>query len=409
MYVCYSDAIACTTGLPTLGITVASQASDVGMTILQGHSSVRTTGRPPTPESAYAEQFKVLVSNEVAAPHINRNSISCRKPHRESSRGHFVYDLDPEGKPIKREGFMMGCKRDSDCQTCGEHPISGKSYVCTPNPQFYTFFVVNESQPSGVFVDEPGDDQFDIVNHTGVCTDFRVDYAHTQCQSRAGSAAILSLSGCTARLGWVREMCGAGLIIPSVDYLAVGIEESSLEYPRTIVPSSTFNGRVEEAITCADPSDCTNKCLRLNRKARDGGLPAPQPCSLCHSMCASNVGTTIFMTMEALTQDISTAFRIASFCLGDAGLMGCVCNIFQFLRPAWLDNLPSPQSKCEGGNVFGLIAKKILEMIVSNGEAMLNGFIITPINIVLEVMLGWLTFGNPPQVRMYEIDMFDWS
>tara|TARA_B110000858_G_C17526504_1_gene347208 strand:+ start:64 stop:411 length:348 start_codon:yes stop_codon:yes gene_type:complete len=115
------------------------------------------------------------------------------------------------------------------------------------------------------------------------------------------------------------------------------------------------------------------------------------------------------MTMEALTQDISTAFRIASFCLGDAGLMGCVCNIFQFLRPAWLDNLPSPQSKCEGGNVFGLIAKKILEMIVSNGEAMLNGFIITPINIVLEVMLGWLTFGNPPQVRMYEIDMFDWS
>ena len=176
----------------------------------------------------YKEFFLTMVNNEVARPKINRNAVSCRKPHRESSRGHFTYDLTPKGKPIKREGFMVGCKRDSDCQVCGTHPISSKPYVCTPNPQLYTWFVVSDNSSSGTFVDEPGDDKFDIVDSTGVCTDVsalcllyptypiltaihvrcsqeRYDYAHTQCQSHAGSAAILGLTGCTARLGWIRE------------------------------------------------------------------------------------------------------------------------------------------------------------------------------------------------------------
>ena len=178
----------------------------------------------------------------------------------------------------------------------------------------------------------------------------------------------------------------------------MSIEESSLEYPRTLVPSSVVNGKVEEEITCYDATDCTNKCLRLNRKSRDGGLPAPQTCAMCTSVCPSNVGTTIASTIEALTQDVAIAIRIASYCLGDGGLGGCVCNILSMLRPAWLDNLPSPQQKCAGGNVFGLIALKIVELIVSIVEGAINGFLITPINAVLKAMLGWLTFGNPPQV-----------
>ena len=188
------------------------------------------------------------------------------------------------------------------------------------------------------------------------------------------------------------------MTFPGSDHLSASIEESSLEYPRMLVPSSSVNGRVEEEIKCESPADCVNKCLRLNRASRDGGLPAPQTCALCEGVCASNVGTTIFMAVEALTHDVANAIDVASSCLGDAGLSGCVCNIFQFLRPAWLDNLPSPQQKCSGGNVFGLISTKIIELITSITESSINGFVIAPVNNVLKTMLGWLTFGNPPQV-----------
>jgi hypothetical protein len=106
------------------------------------------------------------------------------------------------------------------------------------------------------------------------------------------------------------------------------------------------------------------------------------------------------MSVEALTHDVANAINVASYCLGDAGLEGCVCNIFQFLRPAWLDNLPSPQQKCAAGNVFGLIAKKVMELITSFVESAINGYVISPMNKLLEVMLGWLTFGNPPKIPL---------
>ena len=194
--------------------------------------------------------------------------------------------------------------------------------------------------------------------------------------------------------------CGASVTLNGVDHLSAAIEESSLEYPRILVPSSSVNGYTVEKIECYDPADCINKCLRLNRRSRDGGLPAPQPCSMCTSVCPSNVGTSIFMTIEALTTDVASAIRVASYCLGDGGLGGCVCNIFQMLRPAWLDNLPSPQQKCAGGNVFGLIALKIVELIVSIVEGAINGVVIAPINAILSAMFGWITGGNPPQMPL---------
>jgi hypothetical protein len=41
---------------------------------------------------------------------------------------------------------QVPCSTSSDCYSrCGEHPLSGFSYVCTPHPLFYTFHVVNET------------------------------------------------------------------------------------------------------------------------------------------------------------------------------------------------------------------------------------------------------------------------
>ena len=128
--------------------------------------------------------------------------------------------------------------------------MSGFSYVCTPHPLFYTFHVVNdtlteetlaielaaqdlspgipvtadfdsfdtrlallEARPKWIpksdtvstqsyFVDEPGENKFDIpLGSYGVCTDVRMDFMHSNCESRAGSAATIGLMGCTAKLG----------------------------------------------------------------------------------------------------------------------------------------------------------------------------------------------------------------
>jgi hypothetical protein len=65
---------------------------------------------------------------------------------------------------------------------------------------------------------------------------------------------------------------------------------------------------------------------------------------------------------SALGTDISNAIRVVDKCFAGGGLPSCICNILLAIRPAWIDNLPSPQSKCSGANIFGLLTSKILEM-----------------------------------------------
>lgn len=101
------DVIKCTIDLPTLGITAAAHVSDAGQQIAYGHGAIRTKGRPYTPETGYLEQFDILVNNDVDRPRVNRDSVSCRRPHRESRTGAFVPGLDNNGKPKKRTGFMV--------------------------------------------------------------------------------------------------------------------------------------------------------------------------------------------------------------------------------------------------------------------------------------------------------------
>lgn len=105
-------------------------------------------------------------------------------------------------------------------------------------------------------------------------------------------------------------------------------------------------------------------------------------CALCDSVCPSNAGTTLFDSIEALSIDIGNAVRVVGKCFA-GGFAGCVCNILLALKPAWIDQLPSPQSRCSGGNIFGLLVSKILEMIMQSSEDVLNGFIVDPINAVL--------------------------
>jgi hypothetical protein len=331
------------------GIALAAQTSDAGQHIITRHGSVRTKGYAPIPEDAFREQFGLLINNDVNVPRVPRNSVSCRKEHRESTSGRYRPHLDDNGKPILRTGFMVDCDTSSDCYSrCGEHPISGVSYVCTPHPRFYSFFVTNSSS-SGFYFDEPGDDRFDVTNQSrGVCTDVRYDFQHSGCESMTGSAVVIGLIGCTAKLGWQRAYCGVTVDRIGSDYLQTYISEASLEYPRLLVPASEVNGKVVQEVECVDEQDCVAKCEIFNRISRDGGLPAPMACALCESVCPSNIGTSIADTIDALSSDIATALRVANTCFGDLGFGACLCNLLLLLKPAWMDNLPTPQMQCKG-------------------------------------------------------------
>lgn len=414
----------CSVLLPTLGTNVASQVTDAGQNIVQRHGAKRAEGRAAIPADAWDEQWRLLVNNDVESPRVPRNGVSCRKPHRESTFGHYTPSLNDKGEPILRSGFMVGCDTDSDCYSrCGEHPITGNPYVCTKNPRFYSFFVINrgyvfenDGGDSGgnaaattfskrfqnvvskttdalnfsvsktfSFLNQPGDDKFDAGSeHRGVCTDTRYDFAHTGCTSSAGAAATLGLVGCTAKLGWARSYCGALTERSGPDFLDVAISDQSLSYPRVLVPGSEVNGVVVPDVTCEDATACVNKCELYNRRARSGGLPAPEACALCEPICPNNFATSAVDTIDALWSDVNTAFKLARICLGELGMSACVCNLFLLLKPVWIDRLPTPQMQCQGGNIFGLLVTKIVRLIARLIDDSVNGFIVDPINFFLD-------------------------
>ena len=75
----------CSVGLPVMGFFAATQVSDAGLDIVGRHGANRPAGRPPTPDSSFVEEYAILIQNSVEQPRAPRNSISCRKDHREQT------------------------------------------------------------------------------------------------------------------------------------------------------------------------------------------------------------------------------------------------------------------------------------------------------------------------------------
>lgn len=218
----------CSIGLPTVGLTAAFHATDIGLDVASRYGSIRTEGRPPAPDLAWQEQFRTMVSNDISAPIAPRNStpiphhlvsvatprslylpllcagVSCRKSHRESSTGGYTPPLKTNGESVERVGYIVGCNSDLDCYSrCGEQPIHGSAYVCTLNLTLYTHAgyssdvatqleanaarlaasgeahqkIVRHAEDNSLYmVSEPGDDKYDVGDGSrGVCTD--VQYA----------------------------------------------------------------------------------------------------------------------------------------------------------------------------------------------------------------------------------------
>lgn len=131
------------------------------------------------------------------------------------------------------------------------------------------------------------------------------------------------------------------------------------------------------------------RCTLFEKIAREGGLPAPESCSMCLPPCPSNIGTSIVDFTRAFKHDVATAIELARICLGPNGFQMCVCNVFMLLKPAWMDNLQDPISRCQSGSdVFLLIMDRILLAIVDAGEAMLNRYTVDPLNKILRFIPG---------------------
>lgn len=410
-----ASAYRCSVGLPTVGLTAAFHASDIGQDISYRYGAIRKEQRPPAPDLAWQEQFHTLVNNRIDSPVGPRRAISCRKSHRESSTGGYTPPLKPNGEPLERAGFMVGCDTDLDCYNrCGEHPIHGHAYVCTLNMSFYTHAgynadvaaklqadaaalaaageahqkVARSSRDSAFYmIDEPGDDKYDVADGSaGVCTDVHVSYGNTGCESAGGAKATLSVIGCTGRAtGWSQDFCGALVETTDSDFVTgVSIAESSLEYPRTLVPEAQVNGKVELPVTCSDVEDCVKKCEFFSFNARDGGLPSPEACALCDPPCPDNLATTAIDLAVAVRHDVESALRLAAVC--QESVAACACQTLMMLRPAWLQNLESPVEKCSSASdVISLIMDRIIVDNIRQAESLVNG-LIDGVNKII----GWI-------------------
>ena len=264
-------------------------------------------------------------------------------------------------------------------------------------------------------MNEPGDDKFDIQRGTGVCTDTHLDYGHTGCMDANGAKATMAISGCSGRaFGWSTFFCGVDVDYDE-DYVTdVAISDGSLAYPRTLVEEAQVNGKTLMRVTCGDPFECQAKCERMERSARDGGLPAPSACSLCSPPCPTNIGTSLVMFVQAFRDDVVSAIQLAKICLNPKA---CVCQVsymqtqplsllgtppchatgqvFMMIKPAWIDNLPNEIQECSMSDLFMLILDKVAIAMIKLLENAVNTIVIDPINSILkpikEVKIGWKT------------------
>ena len=218
-------------------------------------------------------------------------------------------------------------------------------------------------------------------------------YQHTNCPLKGAAQGVIGLFGCSARAwGWGRATCGAVLERSESDYVSsVHISEQSLNYPRVLVAETQINGKTTAALTCADSLDCHEKCQRMEKTARAGGLAAPESCAMCKPPCPQDFITSLSDFSAAFLHDMELVFRLGAACFGPSGGgANCFCNILVLVKPVWLAAATGPDQQCRGGDVFLLIVARISLMILDYVEMMLNRYIINPIN---GVICG-ITFGG---------------
>ena len=255
--------------------------------------------------------------------YVQRDSVSCRRETRNSPMARFTPGFDGRsGEPLARMGYMVPCKRNSDCfQRCPMHPLTGDTYRCQKQYTLYgalsptrphrglgphlavhacvadvaetdddgNIKMKNLTQGSGSVFDPDPQEQA-ITQEYGLCVD--MDYSHQQgCRDATASAVMDGIVGCFDRQVSM-FLCGLSLNIMDGDVSTATIEGNFFyeNGGRVLVAAGQDldgDGQSSPLLTCSDPSDCSTKCRMLERTSLHGA-GAPPACALC-KLCISNI------------------------------------------------------------------------------------------------------------------------
>ena len=115
----------CTVARSHWAFTYCLQVSDAGQLARASHGANRGEQIKAVPEKLASHAYAICHNNPDG--YVQRDSVSCRMEHRNSPVGRFVPGFDEKtGNPVARGGYIVPCKRHSDCYTrCPKHPLTG--------------------------------------------------------------------------------------------------------------------------------------------------------------------------------------------------------------------------------------------------------------------------------------------
>lgn len=188
--------------------------------------------------------------------------------------------------PVTREGYMVPCRKHTDCLPCGRHPLTGNHYRCQRIHKLYDTVLTDNDEISFLNLSAGIASSFDIdmeegaiTGRTGVCVD--LDSSMNEGCSHTKMAAVKDgIIGCAD--GFVAKLlCGLGVEVKHGDLSTVSITGNPF-WPRVLLDGSEDHdgdGIANAHMVCSDPNDCTQKCRYLERTSRHGA-GAPPTCAL---------------------------------------------------------------------------------------------------------------------------------
>jgi hypothetical protein len=106
-----------------LGFVHYYQVSDAGQLARSMHGARRKDGFIAVPEKLAKHLYHIAHNNPPG--YLQRDSVACRQEHKGSPTAAFVAGFNEQGMPIARQGYMVPCRKHSDCLACGRHPLTG--------------------------------------------------------------------------------------------------------------------------------------------------------------------------------------------------------------------------------------------------------------------------------------------